>query len=68
MPTPGIRLVIIHINKNPLTIKKPNGVDPLHLLQSSTIYMFYIFYSGWILAGDGLGGVEPKFISAALAL
>ena len=62
MPTPGIILVIIHINKNPLIIKKPNGVEDW------TIYMFYIFYSGWILAGDGLGGVEPKFISAALAL
>jgi hypothetical protein len=43
-PIGGIRLVIIHNKRKPLIIKKPNGVDPLHLLQSSGIYILYILY------------------------
>lgn len=46
MPTPGIILIIIHNNTKPLIIKKPNAVDPLHLLQSSGIYILYIFIRG----------------------
>ena len=52
MPKPGIILVIIHNNKNPLIIMKPNMVDPL-FNSILTIYMFYIFLFGMDSVGMG---------------